>query len=291
MITSNQIKPKVALITGAASGLGLALAKACILENMHVVMVDIDHVNLDHQVHQLRLTAETEIIGRVCDVSQQDEVQQLAKNVMQHFGHIDLLINNAGISGPLAPLWAVDVSSIRHVLDVNLYGIIHCVQAFLPFMFEQENGAHIVNMASFYGLCSGSQMAPYAISKHGIVALSESLYFDLRRLKKPVNISVVCPSFINTKLLHNSRPLNHEPHASSLQLKLEFLMERSRPADDVAECIMRQIKNKNFYILPDYEVKDSYEQRAKAIIAQHLPHEHHLEKICSSLSKRSLELV
>jgi len=273
----------VVAITGAASGIGLALAKACIADGMHVIMSGVGEVTLREQVERLKCSSDAEVIGVVCDVTKYDDVAQLAHQAYEHFKQVDVLINNAGVSGPLAPFWELSVQQVRHVLDVNLYGVIHGVQAFLPRMFEQASRAHIVNIASFYGLCSGSQMAAYAMSKHAIVALSESLYFDLKRLHKPVDISVVCPSFANTQLLINSAPASSD----KLYTMMSRLLERSRPAEDIADYVLREVKKKTFYILPDKEVKDYCEQRTQAIIHQSPPHEHSLEKIIATLSLRA----
>lgn len=274
---------KVAVITGAASGIGLALAKACILDGMNVVMADIAGPILHEHVKQLSKSANTKIMGVVCDVSKWGDVDRLAKETFASFNRVDLLINNAGISGQLAPVWDLPNEHIHHVLDINLHGVLHGVQIFLPLMFKQSHRSQIVNMASFYGLCSGSQMAAYAMSKHAIVALSESLYFDLRRLEKPVDVSVVCPSFANTQLLANSAP----DQGDNLHELVSNLMERCRPAEDVADFILREVKKKTFYILPDKEVKDYCEQRTKAIMAELPPHEHSVEKVIVSLSKRA----
>lgn len=270
---------KIAVITGAASGIGLALTKRCIREGMNVVMADINESALNHQLTLLNEPAR--ILGVVCDVSHAKAVKKLAEQTLSHFGQIDLLINNAGIIGHLAPIWELTTDEVRNVLDVNLHGVIHCVQTFIPFMLEQSHRSHIVNMASAYSLCSGSQVAAYAMSKHALLALSESLHFDLQRLQMPIDISVACPSFIDTPLLAHSTP----PTGSDLHNKVEHLMMRCRSADDVAEYIMQEIKNKTFYILPDKEVKIYCEQRTQAIMEQTSPHTHSLEKILASLSK------
>lgn len=274
---------RVAVITGAASGIGLALAKACIHDEMNVVMADVAETILFDRVKQLRESSSTEILGVVCDVAALGDVELLAKKTYEHFNRVDLLINNAGISGHLAPIWELPAEHVRQVLDINLYGVLHGVQIFLPFMFQQNHFSQVVNMASFYGLCSGSQMAAYAMSKHAVVALSESLYFDLRRLQKPVGISVACPSFANTQLLANSTPFQ----GNKLHNMVSDLMERSRPPEDIADYILREVKNKTFYILPDKEVKDYCMQRTQAIVDQSMPHEHSVEKIIASLSKRA----
>lgn len=275
---------RVAVVTGAASGIGLALTKSCLEQGIHVVMADNDVASLCDKVEQLSEQKTADVLGVVCDVTKPASFRHLAKETYKQFNRVDWLFNNAGISGHLAPIWELTSEHIRKVMDVNLHGTINGIQAFLPLMFKQEHRAHIINIASFYGLCSGSQMAAYAMSKHALVALSESLYFDLQRLNKPVDVSLVCPSFVQTQLLNNSAPL----HVDKLHLLMADLVARSRSAEDVANHIVREVEKKVFYILPDKEVKDYCEQRTKAIIEQTDPHKHSLEKIVSSLSARIL---
>lgn len=274
---------RVAVITGAANGIGLALAKACIQRGMNVVMADIATTRLCDEVEQLSMQTDARVMGVVCDVTRPDSVQHLAKQCFDGFGRVDWLFNNAGISGQLAPLWELPFEHIRKVMDVNLHGAIHCSQIFLPLLFKQEHRSHLINMASFYGLCSGSLMSAYAMSKHALVALSESLYFDLQRLNKPVDVSVVCPSFVNTQLLSHDDRQEHDP----LHAMLNELIARSRPADDVAEHVIGEVEKNRFYILPDKEVKGYYEQRSQAIINQNPPERHSMENVISSLSKRA----
>jgi len=272
---------RVAVITGAASGIGLCLAKICLQRGMKVVMADNDVNTLCDQVEQL--SNQNDLIGVVCDVSKAESLRNLTKQTMDRFHRVDWLFNNAGISGHMAPLWDLTTEHIQRVMDVNLYGVIHGIQAFLPYMFKQSHRSHIINVASFYGLCSGSQMSAYAMSKHALVALSESLHFDLQRLDKQVDISVACPSFASTQLLNNSMPLN----GNKLHELMSDLISRSRPAEDVALHIINAVEKNIFYILPDREVKEYCEQRTQAIIDQTAPHRHSLEKIMSSLSKRA----
>jgi NAD(P)-dependent dehydrogenase (short-subunit alcohol dehydrogenase family) len=272
---------KVAVITGAASGIGLALTQVCIRNGIHVVMADFAANRLHESLEQLREGSAVELLAVVCDVSKPEDLSRLAKKTFAQFNRVDWLFNNAGISGQLKPIWELESEHIHQVMDVNLFGAIHGVQAFLPFMFKQSHRSHLINMASFYGLCSGSLMAAYAMSKHALLALSESLYFDLKRLNKPVDVSVVCPSFANTALVANSGPLEQ---------MVADLMGRSKPAMDVAEHIVREVQKNSFYILPDKEVKDYCEQRTKAIIEEREPHKHSLEKIIASLAKRASSL-
>ena len=279
------VNKSVAVITGAASGIGLALAKACALKGMQVVMADIASTTLAYQVNQVQALGQIDVLGVVCDVAKLEDVEQLAYQTYERFNQVDLLINNAGISGPLAPIWELSFQQVSQVMDVNLYGVLHGLQVFLPRMFQQQSPSHLVNMASFYGLCSGSQMAAYAMSKHAIVALTESLYFDLKRLNKSVSVSVVCPSFANTQLLENSAPQSFD----KLHTMVNQLVQRGRAAEDIADYILREVGNKTFYILPDKEVKDYCEQRTHAIVHQMPPHEHSVEKIIAALSLRAVK--
>lgn len=279
-----QSSKRVAVITGAASGIGLALAEACVQRGISVVMADNAVTALDNSVMQLGSIANADVLGVVCDVTRPEELENLATQTMQRFARVDWLFNNAGISGPLAPLWDVSNDDLNKVMDVNLYGVIHGIKAFLPIMFNQQHRSQIINMASIYALCSGSNMAAYAMSKHAILALSESLHFDLQRLDKPVDVSVVCPSFANTQLLTSSMPADN----NKFHLMLGELIARSRPAEDVAEHIIREVEKNTFYILPDREVKEYCQQRTNAVTEQRQPHQHSLEKIIATLSKRAL---
>lgn len=275
---------KVAIITGAASGIGLSLSKNCITRGINVVMVDCDEDLLHAEVERLSAITLLNVVPEVCDVSDLIQVRDLCLRVYEQFGKVNYLINNAGISGSFSPLWEQTTEQIRHVMDVNLYGVLHGVQSFIPHMLKQKEPSHIINMASFYGLCSGSQVGAYSMSKHAIVALSESLYFDLKHIDSKINVSVVCPSFANTKLLVNSEPDNDDTFHSMMS----NLIEHSKSADDVADHIMQAVEKRQFYILPDKEVKAYCEQRTQGILDQSAPVAHSMEKMMTALRKRAL---
>ncbi len=274
---------QTAVITGAASGLGLELSRQCLQRDMNVVMADQDVTRLCDQVEILSGEYAPDVLGVVCDVSEPESVAHLVRQTVERFDSIQWVFNNAGISGHLAPIWNLRTEHIRKVLDINLFGVIHVTQAFLPILFNQQASSHIINISSVYGLCSASQVAAYAMSKQALMAFSESLYFDLKRVNSKIDVSVVCPSFINTALLENSQPL----HDNQFHKLMTSLMERSRPAEDVAAHIIRDVLNKTFYILPDSEVKDYFQEKAQAVIHQHQPHQHQLEKLISALSQRA----
>ncbi|MGL5743105.1 MAG: SDR family NAD(P)-dependent oxidoreductase [Legionella sp.] len=271
---------KVAIITGAASGIGLALSEIHLQQGNTVVMVDKDAIKLKRETERLSSKFPEKVLDLSCDVTQADEVTQLSHQVQNQLERIDWIYNNAGIIGQLSPIWDLSLVHFQKVMDVNLNGMIHIIQAFTPFLFQQNFRAQIINMASLYALCTGSQTASYAISKHAVLALSESLYFDLERLQKPVDVSVVFPSFTDTSLL------SHNTADSPLQDALKSLLSHSRPAIDIAKHIVQEVEQKTFYIFPDKEVKGYCEERTKAIIEQGKPHVTNIEELMSSLIKR-----
>ncbi|MFT4060502.1 MAG: SDR family NAD(P)-dependent oxidoreductase [Legionella sp.] len=272
---------KVAVITGAANGIGLALSQIYLQKDNTVVMVDKDNTKLQAEIAQLSTKYPQKILAITCDVTQKDEVVELAAQTQQKLGRVDYIYNNAGIIGQLAPLWELNPEYIQQLININVYGMIHMIQAFTPFLFKQNIRSHIINMASLYALCTSSQTASYSMSKHAVLALSESFYFDLIRLNKPVDISIVFPSFTDTGLL-----TNNPEGSSSFHGALQGLLSHSRPAVEVAKYIVNEVEQKKFYIFPDKEVKGYCEERTKALLLQENPHITSVEKIISTLAKR-----
>ena len=246
-------------------------------------MIDKDEAKLALESTQLKARFPHQIQNYCCDITQLDEVRSLAVTIEQNVPQIDWIFNNAGIIGTMAPLWELTCEDIHKVIEVNVYGMIHIIQSFMPFLFQQQSSSHIINMASLYAVCSGSQVASYSMSKHAVLALSESLYFDLKRLNKSVEVSVVLPSFTDTALL--SPPAAQE--ISSFHNSLNSLLAHSRPAMDVASHIIEEVEQKKFYIFPDKEVKGYCEERIESMVQQKEPHLHNVEKVIRSLIKRS----
>lgn len=271
---------KVAVITGAANGIGLALTKVHLQKNITVVMVDKDQAKLQEEAERFKSEFPNQVLAIRCNVTLIDEVKHLAQEIEKQVGRIDWIYNNAGIIGQLAPIWDLEAQQVQQVFNVNVHGMVHMIQAFMPFLFKQNFRAHIVNVASLYALCTGSQTAPYSMSKHAVLALSESLYFDLQRLEKPVDISVVFPSFTDTGLL------SHPGKQSIFHEVLQSLLTHSRPALDIAEHIVKEVEQKKFYIFPDKEVKAYCEERTKAMLLQEEPHRTEVEKLMGALMKR-----
>lgn len=278
---------RVAIITGAASGIGLALSLVCLQNGSSVVMVDKDSSKLSLEAIQLAAQFPDQVFYISCDVCKTEEVEQLLQFTKTQLGRVDWIYNNAGIIGNLAPIWELSPEQISQVIDVNLYGMINVIRSFMPFLFEQKFNSHIINVASLYALCAGSQLASYAMSKHAVLALTESLYFDLKRLEKPVDVSIVFPSFTDTSLLSNKSNQDN----STFHNSLNSLLSHSRPAADVAMHIVQEVEQKRFYILPDKEVKGYCEERTKSLLLQENPHLNNVEKLMNSLIKRKKSIL
>lgn len=275
----------VAVITGAASGIGFALARCCFEKNMHVVLADRDKLLLqDRLAHWEGLSATSpRVFGLFCDVTQEESLKRLAEQTFTLFNRVDWLFNNAGICHSPQPIWALETKVIENVIDVNVLGTLHGIRAFLPFIFKQKNPAHIINMASIYGLCSGSYVGAYSLSKHAVLALTEALYFDLKQQGLAIDLSVVCPSFVNTSLLDKEFSLQQ----NKIQQKMRDWMRFSASPEDLAHYIIREVEKKTFYILPHKEIKPMFEQRVQAIIEESEPALHNIEKMMQSLAKRA----
>lgn len=246
---------KTAVITGGASGIGLALATRALAEGMRVVIADVSQGALDTAVESLG--SPENLLAVQADVSSAAAVDNLAKTARETFGAVHLLCNNAGVGGG-GPLWEQSEAEWDFVLGVNLKGVINGVRAFTPAMIEQGEG-HIVNTASIAGLISAQGTSTYTVSKHAVVALSEVLYGDLRAANAAVGVSVLCPSFVNTNIykVSQQRPDSASDavspeQAAELEAVQEMIAEFFQTAlspDVVAQHVFDAVVNDQFYVL------------------------------------------
>jgi NAD(P)-dependent dehydrogenase (short-subunit alcohol dehydrogenase family) len=177
--TTKEFKGKVAVITGGASGIGRGIAERCVREGMKVALFDIEEANLTKAETELKTLGGT-VLGVRTDVSKRSDVELLARQALDAFGQVHLLFNNAGVGAGGAP-WEATWNGWEWVIGVNLWGVIHGVKVFTPLMLAQNTECHIVNTSSAAGLIVGGGSAPYAATKHAVVALSESLYLTLQQ--------------------------------------------------------------------------------------------------------------
>jgi NAD(P)-dependent dehydrogenase (short-subunit alcohol dehydrogenase family) len=194
---------KVAVVTGAASGIGRAMAERFLAEGMRVVMADIEEPALKAAVDQLGSDG-GEVEAVLTDVSDPASVEALAQAAIERFGIFHVVCNNAGVGGHLGRTWETSIQDFEWVLDVNLWGVIHGIRTFVPRLVEQRDG-HVVNTASAAGWSARPAMGPYAASKHAILALSEALRRELELADVNVSVSVLCPGLINTNGMTGAR--------------------------------------------------------------------------------------
>jgi len=256
-----EFKGKVAVITGAASGIGRAIAERCVSEGMKLVLADIDDENLTKAESELRGQGGTVLSVRT-DVSKRSEVEELARQTLDVFGQVHLLVNNAGV-GAGGSAWEATWHDWEWVIGVNLWGVIHGVKVFTPLMLAQNVECHIVNTASAAGLIVGGISAPYSTTKHAVVGLSESLYLTLQQRGALVKVSVLCPGLVRTNIInaehHRPADLRNEPVELGAERRaglniMKAAIEAAMPPRQVADKVFDAIRNEQFYILthPDW---------------------------------------
>ena len=262
-----EFKDKVAVITGAASGIGLGIARRAAKEGMKVVLTDIEKDSLNHAEEELKGKG-TEVISVLTDVSKAENIEKLAKETIDVFGEVHLLCNNAGVTAPGA-LWECIVSDYSWVLGVNLWGVIHGIRTFIPIMLQQDTECHIVNTSSMAGLFPGGPVnGIYSITKQGAVALSESLRAIFAQNESKIGVSVLCPGIVNTNIVDSERNrpaefcgedyipcfdriIQNHPEVEKIARGARKLWEIGTPADQSGDIVFEAIKNNIFYIFTE----------------------------------------
>ena len=249
---------KVAVITGAASGIGRAIAERCVRAGVKVVLADIEEDPLGLTGEELKGVGGTVLCVRT-DVSKRADVESLAARAYDAFGQVHLLFNNAGVAAGGAP-WEATWNDWEWVMEVNLWGVIHGVKVFTPLMLAQNTECHIVNTSSTAGLVVGGGSATYAVTKHAVVALSECLHLSLQQRNSSIKVSVLCPGLTRTNIGNAERnrpeelrnqpvPLTPEMQAGLAAFKAA--LDSSMPPHQVADAVFAAIEKEQFYILPD----------------------------------------
>jgi NAD(P)-dependent dehydrogenase (short-subunit alcohol dehydrogenase family) len=254
----------VAVITGGASGIGLAVAEALIAEGMSVVLADIDAPKLRDV--EARLTEDgANVATMICNTTAEPEVNALVEYALEQFGGIHVMFNNAGIGG-VGDAWGDSMELWRRVVDVNLFGVVHGIRAVLPIM-QQQGVGHIVNTASMAGLGVAPGIAPYFATKHAVVGLSESLFLELLALGSPVSTSVLCPGFVKTDLMDKEPDTVDSPMAQLVNQFLRTGVETGIPATDVADQVVAAVKANRFWILTHPDMRQGPVERMQRAAA------------------------
>jgi NAD(P)-dependent dehydrogenase (short-subunit alcohol dehydrogenase family) len=276
MAMNNELAGKTAAVTGAASGLGRAMALAFAAEGMDVALADVDEKGLKDTEASVRRHGVRACTMRV-DVSSAGEVEAFAQRTVAELGAVHVVCNNAGVS-PLGAAWENTVADWQWILGVNLWGVIHGVRAFAPRLMAQNEG-HIVNTASVAGLISPPGSGAYNVTKHAVVALSESLYHDLRERKSAVGVSVLCPAYVPTRIVDSERNRPRELPASQKSgetLAREAMLRKAVSsgkvsADQVAQAVVAAVKEERFYILTHPRIKGAFRARMEDILEERPP--------------------
>ena len=271
---------KVAVITGAASGIGRAIAERCVGAGMKVVLADVDEANLTKAETELK-TAGGNVLAVRTDVSKRSDVELLARQTLDTFGQVHLLFNNAGVAADGAKLEAT-WNDWEWAIGVNLWGVIHGVKVFVPIMLAQNTECHIVNTSSMGGLTVGSLYAPYWVTKAAVVALSENLYLSLQMQNSLVKVSVLCPGCVRTDIAnaerHRPAELRNEPVEKTPQMQAALdaykaAVERAGvPPLQVADVVFEAIRQEQFYIFPNPEWLDLVQLRTDRLLRMENPY-------------------
>lgn len=276
----DDFKDKVAVVTGAASGIGRGIAERCVQEGMKVVLADIEGQAL-HQAEMELRGNNADVLALLTDVSKPGDVESLAQKTLKTYGAVHILFNNAGVGGGNS-IWQSTLADWQWVMGVNLWGQIYALRIFVPLMLAQDTDCYIVNTASIAGLLSYHPSAAYQVTKHAVVALSEHLYHSLAEIKAKVHVSVLCPGWVNTRIMDSERnrplellngPVDEVPNPErerTVQYMRQAVQTGISP-QQVADRVFTCIKTEQFYILTDEMFAAQLKTRLDAILQQSNP--------------------
>jgi NAD(P)-dependent dehydrogenase (short-subunit alcohol dehydrogenase family) len=266
---------KVAVVTGAASGIGLALAERFASAGLSVVLADVQEDALGAAAEKVAASG-VEVLVQRTDVSQEAEVAALAAASVERFGGVDVVCNNAGVAGKADP-WFGPLSGWEWVIGVNFWGVVHGVRAFLPLLIER-GGGHIVNTASIAGLYPG--FAPsYDASKHAVVAITEALYNMLRIVNLPVGVSCLCPGWVRTAIIDADRnwpdrlgePPPDSPMVAVTEPHLRRAIDEGMTPAAVADAVASAVAEDRFWVFPHDDFMEMVVERWHQIAEQRNP--------------------
>jgi len=275
-----EFQGNVAVVTGAASGIGRALAEKSAALGMKVVLADVEE-NALKQAEEALQASGAQVLAVRTDVSHADEVELLAKITFETYGAVHLLFNNAGV-GAGTTVWESSLADWQWVLGVNLWGVIHGIHYFVPRMLAQNSECHIVNTASSAGLMASSGMGIYKVTKHGVVTLSETLALELAAQGGRIKASVLCPGWVNTRIMdaERNRPpaLQNAPEDQQVRPEIEAVMRAFRqvvqagmPPSQVADIVFDAIRQEKFYIFTTPTTNQLVQLRMEAILQERMP--------------------
>jgi len=257
-----ELRGRVVVVTGGASGIGRALVERFASDGMKVVVADVEDAALAETERALAARG-AEVLCVHADVAKAGDVDALAGRTLERFGKVHVVCNNAGVS-VAGPMWEHTLDDWHWVLGVNLWGVIHGVRTFVPIMIDQGEPAHVVNTASLAGLSSNPFMGVYNVTKHAVVTLSETLAQELATVGAPVKVSVLCPGFVQTKIIDSdrNRPAAlatgaDRPRPEGFEQLIRAAVAGGIPPTVVADLVAQAIRDERFYVLPHPEITES----------------------------------
>jgi NAD(P)-dependent dehydrogenase (short-subunit alcohol dehydrogenase family) len=277
-----ELKGKVAVITGAASGIGRALARRFANEKMKVVLADVEQVPLDNTEKEMR-DGGAHVLAVQADVARARDVERLARATLDEFEAVHLLVNNAGVSMIGPPVWETTNADWDWILGVNLRGVVHGLRIFVPIMLEQATPCHIVNTVSPAGLLALPALGVYNASKAGIVSVSETLHHELALRKAQIKVSVLCPGLVESGLLDAARnrptALQNDPELEAHrraaygaeEREMREAMKTATASDEVADIVIDAIRTERLYIFTHPWVKEAIQLRWDNIVHDREP--------------------
>lgn len=272
------LEGKTAVVTGAASGMGKAFCERFARAGMKIVATDVEQDALETVVATLQAGG-AEVIGVRCDVSLAEDHESVLAAAIEAFDRVHVVCLNAGVSGDNARTWSLSTEDWQWTLGVNLWGVIHGVHTFVPHLLEHDDG-HVVTTASIAGHISSPYGAPYNVSKHGVVTLSEGLYTELQREKRGVGVTCLCPGFVATNILDSARNRPGGPAKKSDEgdvggsrfvEKARHFIETGKPPAEVAELVHDAILQNQFWLFTDDVWDEPISRRHREIEGRHAP--------------------
>lgn len=272
-----EFQGKVAVVTGAASGIGRAMAERFAEEGMKVVLADVETTALEKTTSEMKAEG-ADVTPILCNVAEKKDVERMASEAVHAYGTVHVLCNNAGV-GMTGFTWEIDLKDWEWVMGVNLWGVVYGIHYFTPIMLKNGEPCHIVNTASMAGLTNGPNMAPYYTTKNGVVSVSETLYKEFEMLGANVGVSVLCPGWVNTRIHESDRnrpsgPVEIDENnvvAQQYREMVEQFLKKGLTPQEVAQMTFDAIKNKQFYILPHAHWKPIIETRMQDILQDRNP--------------------
>jgi NAD(P)-dependent dehydrogenase (short-subunit alcohol dehydrogenase family) len=242
---------------------------------MKVVLADIEEAALRDTERTLQAKGASVLAVRT-DVSKASDIETLARKTLDAFGAVHLLFNNAGVQ-TRKTIWESTLADWEWVININLWGVIHGVRIFVPIMLQQQTECYIVNTASSVGLISGSGTGTYRVTKHAVVSLSETLYLELQQRNASIGVSVLCPSFVRSRLneAERNRPAKLRnppgknpptPEEQALERLFQEMNESGITPERCADLVFKAIQNNTFYILTHPEVSTAIQRRMEDIL-------------------------